>query len=64
MSYQWRSCSAAGTCTPLRVKGAFVVKLTKWGCDYYAGVGYSVLPPRGAGLARGLYSFAFGEDGV
>jgi|TARA_B110001469_G_C9305870_1_gene165817 hypothetical protein len=41
VSYQWRSSGTAA----LRVKGAFVVKLTKWGCDYYAGVGYSVLPP-------------------
>ena len=59
VSYEWRATAQQ----PLRVKGAYVVKLSKWGADYYAGVGYSVLPPRGAGLARGLYSFAFGEDG-
>jgi hypothetical protein len=43
VSYTWRNSPEA----TLRVKGAYIIKVSMWGRDFCAGVGYSVLPPWG-----------------
>ena len=45
VSYTWRNSPEA----TLRVKGAYIIKVSMWGRDFCAGVGYSVLPPWGSG---------------
>jgi hypothetical protein len=44
ISYEWRNTPSA----PLRLKGAYIIKARKWERDFYAGVGYSVMPLTGA----------------
>ena len=38
VSYTWRNSPEA----TLRVKGAYIIKVSMWGRDFCAGVGYSV----------------------
>ena len=45
VSYAWRNAADE----VLRTKGAYVISLHKWGRQFYAGVGYSLLPPSGSG---------------
>ena len=45
VSYAWRNAADE----VLRTKGAYVISLNKWGRAFYAGVGYSLLPPSGSG---------------
>ena len=41
VSYAWRNSPTAA----LRLKGAYIIKVGMWGRAFYAGVGYSILPP-------------------
>ena len=72
VSYEWRNAATAS----LHLKGAYVIKVSRWGRDFYAGVGYSVTaPPNNSpknsprspdadGATDGLYGFVFSRDGV
>jgi len=66
VSYEWRNNANVNHV----LRGAFIIKISKWGRDFYAGVGYSVLAPQAShetgkhGAQQNLYGFIFDCDGV
>ena len=52
VSYEWRNNANAS----LTLRGAFIIKVTKWGRDFYAGVGYSVRAPQQEAVSQAVSS--------
>ena len=65
MSYAWRNDSTQ----KLQHKGAWISKVTQWGQEFYAGVGYALVPPAAQppqpdSHAHGMYGFVCTADGL
>uniref|UniRef100_A0A7S2CHE5 Uncharacterized protein n=1 Tax=Haptolina brevifila TaxID=156173 RepID=A0A7S2CHE5_9EUKA len=62
VSYSWRNSSQRA----LQCKGAYIIKIVQWGSTFYAGVGYSLVPPPEPQPAdvNGLYGFICTTDGT
>ncbi len=72
VSYSWRNERTK----QLLLKGSYIIKVTQWDRDFYAGVGYTLVPPpppspkpesarpESARAHAGLYSFVCTQEGV
>lgn len=60
VSYAWRNTSQHA----VQHKGAYIIKIVQWGLPYYAGVGYSLVPPPPATVDAGLYGFICTSEGM
>ena len=65
VSYAWRNDSTQ----KLQHKGAWISKVTQWGQEFYAGVGYALVPPAAQppqpdSHAHGMYGFVCTADGL
>jgi len=64
VAYEWRNSA----CDSKFHKGAYIIKVSKWGRNFYAGVGYSLISysqsQTQSPLSTGMYGFIFDAEGL